>query len=118
MCQSIIIISQSRYGQLTKCEKCNSFNLTYNNILFEFTIEELESFKNFLKAVKLESCEKRYKIAYRKRNIPIETYQQNLYLIFSSKEIKDLIKLVSVANNSENYEFLSFNKIDYKLQPN
>jgi len=124
MCKSIRIISQSRYGQLSKCEKCNSFNLTYNNILFEFTNEEFENFKRFLNALELESCKKRYNISYRRRNIPVQTYQQNLFLVFSSKEIKELMKLVAINNDTntnsdiENYELLSFNKIDYKLQSN
>ena len=73
---------------------------------------------------KLESCKKRYNISYRRRNIPVQTYQQNLFLVFSSKEIKELMKLVAINNDTntnsdiENYELLSFNKIDYKLQSN
>ena len=118
MCRYIIIISQNRYSQLSKCENCNLYSLTYNNILFEFTPVEFESFKRFLEKLELESCTKRYKLSYKKRNIPIGTIQQNLFLVFSSKEIKDIRKLLSATIPTENYEILPFKKIDYKLQLN
>lgn len=119
MYQFIKIISQNHNGQLAKCEKCNLYNLTYNNILFEFTNDEFESFKHFLKTIEPEFCKKTHNSSFNKRNIPINTYQKNLFLVFSSREIQDLKKmLLTPSHQVENFEVLSFDKINYKLQLN
>ena len=48
MChKNIKIISSIKEGSLIKCE-CGSYTFKFNNIIFEFTENELKSFKKYL----------------------------------------------------------------------
>jgi len=117
MCKNTIKIKQTKNGILTKCNSCNLYNLTFNNILFEFTKTEFESFKNYINNLEIEYWEDKYCKKNISRKIPIHTVQQNLLLIFSYNEINDLKSLIQ-ESTSNNYKLISLKRIDYKINLN
>lgn len=104
-------IARVKNGTLTKCEACNNYHLTFNNLYFEFTYEEFKNFKTYLTTLKSESF-KQVNSSKTKQKIYIPTLQENLGLVFNITELKALISLVSNNNKSE---LLDVNEIDYTL---
>ncbi|WP_299891432.1 DUF6686 family protein [uncultured Lacinutrix sp.] len=112
MCDNIKLITKVKSGELTMCKQCNMYQLTYNNLYFEFNNKEFNSFKSYLFNIELEYWEHKYACPKIQRKIPIPSLQKNLYLVFNRQEINELKTLVS-SNKKD--EFLDFQDIDYKL---
>ncbi|WP_025741774.1 DUF6686 family protein [Aquimarina pacifica] len=117
MCKDVKIVSKIKKGQLSKCLTCDLYLLTYNNLLFEFTNEEFISFKNYLLSIELDYWEHHHSNSDLKRKIPIPTLQQNLCLMFSRKEIHDIISLVFYSNYDKS-KILRVYEIDYVTYAN
>ena len=117
MCLNVKRIGQTNNGFLTKCSSCKLYHLTYNNILFEFTLEEFESFKNYLKNIEVDYWEDKYAKNTIARKIPIHTVQQNLFLMFTKNEIESLKKLV-LGTPINNYTIINTTEIDYHFNLN
>ena len=108
------IISKNTNGQLSYCENCKVFDLTFNNILIELTPRELISFQNLIKNIDVDYWESHFNKEYVKRNIPIITRQQNLMLIFTLAELNNLKDLI-LKDNGERNELISISNIDYNM---
>lgn len=88
------IISKNSNGELSYCQNCKVFDLTFNNILIELTPKELINFQKLVKNIDVEYWDSHFNRKYVKRNIPIVTCQQNLILIFSFQELLSLKELI------------------------
>ena len=102
MCQNVIPIAQTKEGRLSLCKTCKLYNLTFNNILLEFTHNEFLTFQNYIKDIEMDYWEERYSENILTRKIPIQTIQQNLFLMFTRREIDCLKKLVLLNKNGSN----------------
>jgi len=50
MCHKTKIISRVKHGELTLCEGCKNYNLTFNNLFFQFEKNNYFNLENmFLK---------------------------------------------------------------------
>lgn len=114
MCQNVIPIAQTKEGRLSLCTTCKLYNLTFNNILLEFTKDEFLTFQNYIKGIEMDYWEERYSENVLARKIPIQTIQSNLFLMFTRHEIACLKKLV-LLNENGTYEYIRFKNIDYNL---
>ncbi|TPN87022.1 DUF6686 family protein [Aquimarina algicola] len=117
MCQNIRIISEIKTGQLAKCDTCQLYHLTFNNLLFQFTIEEFESFRKYLYHLEVDYWEHKHIDSDLSRKIPIPTLQENLFLMFNRKEINDLKKLVFNSNYDAS-RILKTHEIEYAAYSN
>ncbi|WP_010523270.1 DUF6686 family protein [Aquimarina agarivorans] len=111
MCHHLSLITRTRAGKLYKSNTTNLYHLIYNNIAFEFTEHEFESFKGYLEFIdeknNLEQCHNATT-----RSIQIPTSQQNLLLLFNQQEFKEIKKLV-FKRTADQYFFVKGHEIDY-----
>ena len=54
MCQKIKIISRVKRGELTLCEGCQNYNLTFNNLFFQFTKNQLLQFREYVSKIDVD----------------------------------------------------------------
>mgnify|MGYP006099775379 FL=1 len=113
MCNKTKILASVKNGELSVCNGCNVYSLTFNNILFQFEKEQLLQFRNYIGNIDVEYWLHLYSSTNRKRQIPVSTLNQNLTLLFNESEIEELKLLLSLKEN--NIESLSASQIDYKL---
>lgn len=113
MKHSIKKISQIKNSQLSKCETCNVYHLIFNNIFFEFTSKEFESFKMYVSQIEVEFWLNKKLHVNRLRKIPIPTMQENLAIIFDQQEIEELKALI-FSTDERCYKLLKVDDIDYE----
>ncbi len=113
MCHNhnIKTIAKSKYGELSFCTQCNIYHLSFNNLFFEFTPNELESFRKYIFMLEVEYWEQKYNFTRIKRKIPIPSTQQNLFLMFNKQEIIALRTLFMKQNDP--FSLLHVEDIDY-----
>jgi len=112
MCQKSKIIARVKNGELSMCRSCENFSLTFNNILFQFDKSELMQFRDYVSKIDID-----YWLTYpackmQKRKIPVETFNQDLFLIFDEYEIEELKTLLGISTY-DNQAPLSAGDIDY-----
>ena len=112
MCHNIKIISKVRNGELSLCMKCNVYHLSFNNLFFEFSTEELNNFKGYIFKLEVDYWEHKYEYSKIKRKIPIPSMQQNLFLMFDRYEIEELKTLFSNQKRGS-FTLLNVDNIDY-----
>ncbi|GER58417.1 DUF6686 family protein [Patiriisocius marinus] len=114
MCHQIKIIAKNTNGELSICENCKVYHLTFNNLYIEFDFEEMLSFKNFVIGIEVDYWETKYNCMSMKRKIPIQTQQSNLVMIFNRQELASLRDLLTQTTKKP-YGNLSVVEIDYTL---
>lgn len=112
MCQNFKIISSIKNGELSICNSSNIYNLTFNNVFFQFDKNQLLQFRKYVANIDVDYWLNCYSGTTKKRKIPITTLHQNLILIFNLEEIEDL-KLLLLLKENSNKESLSVAEIDY-----
>lgn len=96
MCQKSKIISRVNSGELSICKCCKTYALTFNNVFFRFTEEQLHKFKMYISQINIDYWLDYNACSTQKRKIPIPTSHQNLILIFDVYEIKELRVLLGI----------------------
>ncbi|NAS30021.1 hypothetical protein GTQ40_03470 [Flavobacteriaceae bacterium R38] len=112
MCHQVYTIAKNFHGELSICKSCNIYHLSFNNLYFEFTIEEMHNFKKYVHDIEVEYWETKYEGTVMKRKIPILTTQQNLLLIFDKQEINALKDLI-FEKTVKSFDALSVSDVDY-----
>ncbi len=114
MCQAIKIISKVKNGEITRCNACKMYHLSFYNIYFEFNEKQLIKFRKHISKINPDNWEKSYSNLRGKRKIPIQTLHQNLYLIFNREELNELKSLLSIETDFKQ-QLIDLDDIDYKL---
>jgi hypothetical protein len=112
MCQKLKIISSVKNGELSICEGCNNYSLTFNNIIFQFNKNQLLQFRKYVSRIDIDYWLKYSACKNEKRKIPIQTSINNLILVFDFFEINELKKLLDIYKVVKN-GVLSPEDIDY-----
>ena len=114
MCNRTRIISRVKSGELSHCKVCKTYSLIFNNIFFQFKLNELNQFKEYITKLDTEYWLTHYSATGQKRKIPVPTFHQNLILIFDIYEFEELKVLLKIKKNLEK-DILSPNDVDYNL---
>ncbi|MFT6065530.1 MAG: hypothetical protein ACJAYY_001344 [Paraglaciecola sp.] len=112
MCQNSKIISSVKNGEISFCKGCKTYALTYNNIFFQFTIEQLKKFKSYVSQIDIAYWLDHNACATQKRKVPIPTSHQNLILIFDLYEIQELRILLGLDKKNSK-KIVGSEDIDY-----
>lgn len=80
---------------------CGNYQLTFNNLNFSLTEEELIAFKEYLKQINIEYWEKEYEHSIYKKKIPIPTLQSNFIILVNRFELYELLLLLNIDNTTE-----------------
>ena len=77
------------------CSKCNTYNLTYGNIMMQFSENAISQFKS-----NLSDCYAHYlaqAVDWDDRNILFNTRMDSIQLIFSLHEVSELLTIIQEA---------------------
>lgn len=111
MCQDIKLLARVKSGALSKCFKCNTYYLQFNNLYFTFSQHEFNAFKEYLLNIEFENQSQLNCSTNHIRKIAIQSRYQNLLLIFSQQELKELLLLFCEDAYFLN-DYLSLEEID------
>lgn len=115
MCKHFKYLTKNKNGFLVYCEKSAAYQLSYKNLNFNLTSEELEGLVMYLKNIDCDYWEREYKNSIYEKKIPIPTLQSNLIILLERYEVFELLILLDIKNPKEN---LSFSNIDYPIHLN
>ncbi|AWM12740.1 hypothetical protein NHF50_02250 [Flavobacterium sp. NRK F10] len=107
MCRNYILLNQTENGLLLFLKGCANYQLSYKNLNFSLTKEELKAFKNYLKKINIEYWETEYQNSIYPKKIPIPTLQKNFIILLDRIEIEELLRLLQ----KEYCSFLRFSDI-------
>lgn len=96
------------------CTGCKTYALTYKNIFFQFTSEQLTKFKSYVSQIDVAYWLDHNACSTQKRKVPIPTSHQNLILIFDINEVKELRILLDLDRNNP-IKIVAPADIDYPL---
>ena len=99
MCQKSKILSRVKNGELSICYICQNYNLVFNNIFFQFDEVQLNKFRQYISKIEINYWMNHSSCSTQRRKIPVETFHQNLILIFDNYEIEQLKILLGINNN-------------------
>ena len=116
MCESLKILSQTKNGTLTFCDKSKLFQLVYNNLCFELYEWELDSFKSYISQLDISYWENEFKNWIHERKIPISVGQKHFIILVSKREISEIKRLLTI--NLRQVEFLEYDDINYRFIEN
>ncbi|MDD2245569.1 MAG: hypothetical protein PHI70_03180 [Proteiniphilum sp.] len=90
------IINKTPFGIVFKCSKCGKIHIEFNNINFNFSLEEFREFSSYLNQLDGEYWEAKNKdsLFQRKIRIPIG---KTLCLLLTSKELSALRNLLKCS---------------------
>ncbi|MEO9570916.1 MAG: DUF6686 family protein [Polaribacter sp.] len=114
MCENLKIISRVKNGELSVCKCCETYNLVYNNIFFQFNTNQLKQFKQYVSEIDLNYWLTFNSSTTQKRKIPVPTFHQNLLLVFNNYEIQEIRKLLGL-NPNKTEKIIKTEDVDYTL---
>ena len=117
MYYNLITLAVTSSGKLSVCEGCQFFHFIFNNLYFEFDVDQYLSFKDYLYNIEIDYWEHKYASCDLSRRIPISVSQENLILMFNRFEILELKKLFLIAESTK-VQFLDISEINYSFQLN
>ena len=106
------ILNKTANGILLFCPKNRTFNLSFNNLTFNFTSKELYDFIAFLQSIDSDFWEKEYENSIYEKRIPIPTLQSNFIILLDKQELEELSYLLDFEKNKN---YLKLHQIKYAL---
>jgi predicted methyltransferase len=92
------------------------YQLLFNNLNFNFTQEEFESFQRYMYTLEVEYWEQEFKYSIYNKRIPIPTIQSNLLILLNKAEVLELKRLIEMHQSG--HELIKASDINYQWQPN
>src|SRR5690606_40023318 len=80
MCKHLQILSQTKNGILIYCPEHQLYQLLFNNLNFNFSLEQYESFQRYMYTLEIDFWEEEYRDSIYPKRIPIPTAQSNLLI--------------------------------------
>lgn len=114
MCKNSKIISSVKNGEISLCKGCKTYALTFKNIFFQFTRDQLNKFKFYVAQIDINYWLDYSAFSTQKRKIPIPTSHENLILVFDIHEIKELRTLLEIDQKNL-FKLISASEIDVPL---
>src|SRR5690606_1075713 len=116
MCTNLKILSRSKNGLLNYSKYNHMNQLLFNNINFNFTQDEFESFQRYVYTLDEDYWEEEFKYSVFDKRIPIPTIQSNLLILLNKTEVLELKRLIEIHQSC--YELIKGSDINYQWHPN
>lgn len=114
MCE-LKVLNRTSNGVLIFCPRQGMYQLLFNNLTFNLSQIELNSFFDYIKNIDCNYWEKEYKNSIYQKKIPIPTLQKNFIILFDRFEIDELTLLLNCKNKEQD---LKYANIKYPLNLN
>ena len=115
MCKNFKYLTKNKNGFLIYCSRIGVFQLSYKNLNFNLTAEELTSLVKYLKNIDCDYWEKEYENSIYQKKIPIPTLQTNFMILLERNEVNELLYLLDKPTSKE---YLSVEDINYQIYLN
>ncbi|MDC6362720.1 MULTISPECIES: DUF6686 family protein [Flavobacteriaceae] len=116
MCESLIILDQSKNGILTFCNRSKLFQLIFNNLCFELYEWELDAFKEYIHQLDASYWEKQLKHWSQQRKIPISVGKKHFIVLVNKEELMEIKQLLRYEKLQP--ELIGYHDIDYTFIEN
>lgn len=111
MC-TLKVLNKTTNGILLFCPRNKVFNLSFNNLTFNFDSKQLYAFIEFLEDIDCDYWENEYRNSIYEKRIPIPTSQKNFIILMDKNDLQELKYLLDFDTEKQ---LLSYNEINYKL---
>ena len=115
MCKNFKYLTKNKKSFLIYCSKIAVYQLSYKNLKFNLTTEELTSLVKYLKNIDCDYWEKEYENSIYQKKIPIPTLQTNFMILLERNEVNELLFLLDKPTSKE---YLSVEDINYQIYLN
>ncbi|WP_232533616.1 DUF6686 family protein [Flavobacterium columnare] len=105
MCCNFSIINQTNNGMLIFLKGCQKYQLTFNNLNFSMSTDELDTFYLYLKRMNPAYWEKEYEHSVYEKKIPIPTLQDNFIIMINRIELFEL-QVLTKPNKTEIFKLV------------
>lgn|SRR5690606_144017 len=116
MCKHLKILNRSKNGLLIFCKHSHMYQLLFNNLNFNFTQGEFESFQRYMFSLEVDYWEQEFKYSVYDKRIPIPTIQSNLLILLDKIEVLELKELIEMHQSG--HKLIKASDINYQWQPN
>jgi len=116
MCSYLNVMSRSKNGVLTFCNRTKLFQLIYNNLCFELYEWELDALKKYIEQLDIPYWEKQLKNWNQQRKIPISVGKKHFIILMNKEEICEILSLLNFEK--QKVPLLSHDEIDYQFIEN
>ena len=111
MC-NLNILNRTNNGLLFYCTHSLLYNISFNNLTFNFDCSEFHRFRMYLHSIDGQYWEKEYENSIYEKKIPIPTMQRNFIILLNPIELEELKMLVDFSNEAK---LLDPDEIAYKM---
>lgn len=111
MC-TLNILNRTNNGLLFFCQHSTLYNLSFNNLTFNFDTTEFDRFRVYLNSIDSDYWEKEYENSIYEKKIPIPTLQNNFIILLNRYELEELKILVDFSHRAR---LLDPEEINYKM---
>lgn len=116
MCNHLNVMSRSKNGALTFCNRTKLFQLIYNNLCFELYEWELDALKEYIEQLDIPYWEKQLKNWNQQRKIPISVGKKHFIILMNKEEVCEILSLLNFEK--QKVQLLSHDEIDYQFIEN
>ena len=95
MCTTLRFLNRTKNGCFTFCDHSKLFQITFNNLCFEFYEWELENFKTYLSALTESEWDSPYADTINSGKIPISVGNKYFIILVSEEELFELRTLLN-----------------------
>ena len=116
MCSALKFLNQTKNGSFTFCNSSKLFQITFNNLCFEFYEWELENFKTYLSALSESTWDSSDMNTFDSRKIPISVGNKYFIILVSEEELVELHTLLNME--TQRISILHAKDINYRFIEN
>ncbi|PRX54085.1 DUF6686 family protein [Flagellimonas meridianipacifica] len=109
-------LNQTKNGCFTFCDSSKLFQITFNNLCFEFYEWELESFKSYISVLMQNKWDSPHADTFRSKKIPISVGNKYFVILVSEEELFELHVLLSFE--TKKIPILKVKDINYRFIEN
>ncbi|MEM9362815.1 MAG: DUF6686 family protein [Bacteroidota bacterium] len=116
MCTALRFLNQTKNGCFTFCDKSKLFQITFNNLCFEFYEWELENFKSHILSLTETEWDSSHPNTINSRKIPISVGNKYFIILVSEEELFELNSLLNLE--TKEIPVLQVKDINYRFIEN
>ncbi|WP_422860493.1 DUF6686 family protein [Flagellimonas sp. S174] len=116
MCTALKFLNQTKNGHFTFCDNSKLFQITFNNLCFEFYEWELENFKSYIAALMKTKWDSPHKDTFRSKKVPISVGNKYFVILVSEEELFELDALLNLE--TKKIPILHAKDINYRFIEN
>lgn len=109
------LINKTPNGKLIFCKNCGLYHLEFGNLYFNFTEEELQTFRKYVNSIDGEYYNTRNQHSSNNRKIMLPTKLKGIHLAMHLEELNELKMLLRLYVPKKLFEYGKIGNFNYSL---